>query len=103
MDLVVEDLLSCLDDPALALLQWNEAFGVVQVGASPRKADSDVDSYFCEFHMPFVFLSVSSCKCILTHLVPVLACCCKETFMVIVMVENPMSASWHQKGKRQIK
>ena len=31
MDLVVEDLLSCLDDPALALLQWNEAFGVVQV------------------------------------------------------------------------
>lgn len=31
MDQVVEDLLSCLDDPALALLQWNEAFGVVQV------------------------------------------------------------------------
>ena len=27
----MEDLLSCLDDPALALLQWNEAFGVVQV------------------------------------------------------------------------
>ena len=31
VDQVVEDLLSCLDDPALALLQWNEAFGVVQV------------------------------------------------------------------------
>lgn len=31
MDQVVEDLLCCLDDPALALLQWNEAFGVVQV------------------------------------------------------------------------
>ncbi|EIE18073.1 hypothetical protein COCSUDRAFT_26470 [Coccomyxa subellipsoidea C-169] len=30
VDLVMEDLLSCLDDPALALLQWNEAFGVVQ-------------------------------------------------------------------------
>ncbi|CAL8465869.1 g5405 [Coccomyxa elongata] len=30
VDQVVEDLLSCLDDPALALLQWNEAFGVVQ-------------------------------------------------------------------------
>ena len=35
MDQVVEDLLSCLDDPALALLQWNEAFGVVQVGCMP--------------------------------------------------------------------
>ncbi len=31
MDQVVEDLLNCLDDPALALLQWKEAFGVVQV------------------------------------------------------------------------
>ena len=37
MDQVVEDLLSCLDDPALALLQWNEAFGVVQV-CSPSQA-----------------------------------------------------------------
>ena len=34
VDQVVEDLLSCLDDPALALLQWNEAFGVVQVPVS---------------------------------------------------------------------
>ena len=33
VDQVVEDLLSCLDDPALALLQWNEAFGVVQARA----------------------------------------------------------------------
>lgn len=24
------DLLACLDDPALALLQWTEAFNVVQ-------------------------------------------------------------------------
>ena len=36
MDQVVEDLLSCLDDPALALLQWNEAFGVVQVCRQSR-------------------------------------------------------------------
>ena len=35
MDQVVEDLLSCLDDPALALLQWKEAFGVVQVPSLP--------------------------------------------------------------------
>ena len=35
VDQVVEDLLSCLDDPALALLQWNEAFGVVQVRCMP--------------------------------------------------------------------
>ena len=34
VDQVVEDLLSCLDDPALALLQWNQAFGVVQVWGS---------------------------------------------------------------------
>ncbi len=33
MDQVVEDLLSCLDDPALALLQWNDAFSVVQARA----------------------------------------------------------------------
>lgn len=38
MDQVVEDLLSCLDDPALALLQWKEAFGVVQARAPPCKA-----------------------------------------------------------------
>lgn len=38
MDQVVEDLLSCLDDPALALLQWNEAFGVVQVGCTSLSA-----------------------------------------------------------------
>lgn len=35
VDQVVEDLLSCLDDPALALLQWKEAFGVVQVPSLP--------------------------------------------------------------------
>ena len=35
MDQVVEDLLNCLDDPALALLQWSEAFGVVQVLLCP--------------------------------------------------------------------
>ena len=39
VDQVVEDLLSCLDDPALALLQWNEAFGVVQVGCMPTNLD----------------------------------------------------------------
>ena len=38
VDQVVEDLLSCLDDPALALLQWKEAFGVVQARAPPCKA-----------------------------------------------------------------
>ena len=35
VDQVVEDLLNCLDDPALALLQWKEAFGVVQVTSMP--------------------------------------------------------------------
>ena len=30
VDTVVADLLACLDDPALALLQWTEAFNVVQ-------------------------------------------------------------------------
>lgn len=30
MDTVVEDLLGCLDDPALPLLQWNEEYAVVQ-------------------------------------------------------------------------
>ena len=40
MDQVVEDLLSCLDDPALALLQWNEAFGVVQVLLCPCNPSS---------------------------------------------------------------
>lgn len=35
MDTVVADLLACLDDPALALLQWTEAFNVVQARSHP--------------------------------------------------------------------
>ena len=31
VSVVLEDLLTCLDDPALALLQWDEVFSVVQV------------------------------------------------------------------------
>ena len=32
VDSVVAGLLACLDDPALALVQWQEQYGVVQVG-----------------------------------------------------------------------
>ena len=35
VDTVVADLLACLDDPALALLQWTEAFNVVQARSHP--------------------------------------------------------------------
>ena len=47
MDQVVEDLLSCLDDPALALLQWNEAFGVVQVRCMPANLISFIHAACC--------------------------------------------------------
>ena len=30
MDSVVDDLLACLDDPRLPLLQWNELYAVAQ-------------------------------------------------------------------------
>jgi hypothetical protein len=50
---VVEDMLSCLDDPALALLQWNEAFGVVQVCGH------------CLFRIPAPFWIVHMPRCLL--------------------------------------
>lgn len=37
VDTVVADLLACLDDPALALLQWTEAFNVVQARSHPDR------------------------------------------------------------------
>ena len=36
MDTVLEDLLTCLDNPGLALLQWDEVFSVVEVSAVPN-------------------------------------------------------------------
>ncbi|PSC75189.1 acetyl-carboxylase 1-like [Micractinium conductrix] len=37
-DAVTQDLLTCLDDPALALVQWNEAYGVVADRLPPSLA-----------------------------------------------------------------
>ena len=39
VDTVVADLLACLDDPALALLQWTEAFNVVQARSHPDQQE----------------------------------------------------------------
>lgn len=34
VDTVVSDLLACLDNPGLALMQWNEVFSVAEVNCA---------------------------------------------------------------------